>query len=205
MIGWDQALFRLINGAWTAPALDRLMPALSWAGNSGAVWLALLGAVALFGRGTGRTAALAGLFALVLGHVASDILKELTARPRPLASLPDVRRLVPEPSTYAFPSGHATSAFSAASGVVLAARRSLTRVPSWGWGMLALAIAIAYSRVYVGVHYPADVLAGVGLGIACGWIGARGTAGLGDRPGCPDRPPDKTGSPSEESRKYNTG
>jgi undecaprenyl-diphosphatase len=197
VVGWDQDLFYSINGAWTTAVLDWLLPTLSRAGNLGALWLALLGIIAVFGKRTGRTIALAGLFALVLGHVASDVLKELTVRPRPLASLPEVRLLVAEPSSYAFPSGHATSAFSAATGVVLVAKRSLKRVPLWGWGMLVLAAAMSYSRVYVGVHYPADVVAGVGLGIACGWIGAWSMAKLERRQERSDRS-GKAGSRREE-------
>ncbi len=173
------------------------MPTLSRAGNFGAVWLVLLGIIAVFGKRVGRTAALAGLFALVLGHVASDVLKVLTALPRPSASLPAVRTLVAEPSSYAFPSGHAASAFAAATGVVLAARRSLERVPVSAWGMLVLAAAISYSRVYVGVHYPTDVVAGAGLGFACGWIGARCAVVTESRLGEPGRP-EKTGSTLEE-------
>lgn len=183
---WDQDLFYLINSVWTAPVLDWLMSTLSRAGNFGAIWLALLGVIAVFGKRPDRTVALAGLFALVLGHVASDVLKVLTLRPRPFASLPDVRLLVPHPNTFAFPSGHASSAFSAATGVVLAAKKlaakkSLKRVRLCGWGMLVLAAAISYSRVYVGVHYPTDVVAGVSLGIACGWLGAWCVAGGGSR------------------------
>jgi undecaprenyl-diphosphatase len=145
----------------------------------------------------GRTLALAGLFALVLDHVVSDVLKELTVRPGPLASVPDVRLLVPEPSSYAFPSGYATCAFSAATGVVLAAKKSLKRVPLSGWGMLVLAAAISYSRVYVGVYYPTDVVAGAGLGIACGWIAAWCVVNIGRRPGRAARFL-RTGSPREE-------
>jgi undecaprenyl-diphosphatase len=197
MVGWDQGLFYLINDVLTAPVLDWLMPTLSRAGNFGAVWLALLGAIAVLGKRTGRTVALAGLFALVLGHVASDILKVLTVRPRPLTSLPDVRLLVPEPSSYALPSGHATSAFSAAAGVVLAAKRSLKRVPLSGWGMLVLAAAVSYSRVYVGVHYPTDVVAGAGLGIACGYIGAWCVVSIRSRLGRSDRS-EKTDRPREK-------
>jgi undecaprenyl-diphosphatase len=163
--------------------LDWLMPTLSRAGNFGAIWLALLGVIAVFGKRADRTVALAGLFALILGHVASDVLKTLTLRPRPFASLPDVRLLISTPRSYAFPSGHATSAFSAATGVVLAANKSLKRVRLWGWGMLVLAAAISYSRIYVGVHYPTDVVAGVSLGIACGWIGAWCVATGGSRLG----------------------
>jgi undecaprenyl-diphosphatase len=196
---WDQGLFYLANGEWTAPVLDWLMATLSRAGNLGAIWLALLGVIAVFGKRTGRTIALAGLVALVLGHLASDVLKVITVRPRPFASLPEVRLLVSEPSSYAFPSGHATSAFSAATGTVLAARASLKRVPLWGWGMLLLAAAISYSRVYVGVHYPTDVVAGVGMGIACGAIGSWCLMTIRSRPGESDLS-EKTGASREEAQ-----
>ena len=67
---------------------------------------------------------------------------------------------------------------------VLAAKRYLKRVPWSGWGMLVLVAAGSYSRVYVGVHYPTDVLAGVAaLWVACGWIEARCVVGTGSRLG----------------------
>jgi len=169
----DQALFHLLNGVWTTPILDHIMPALSWMGNLGTVWIALLGAMAAFGKRTGRKIAVAGLAALAIGFAASEVIKEITMRPRPFLTFPDVRLLIPEPSSFAFPSGHTTSAFAAASGAVLAAKRLLQRVPLWGWGTLALAAAISYSRIYVGVHWPTDVAAGMLLGLASGWLGAR--------------------------------
>ncbi len=169
----DQGLFYLVNGAWTNPLLDRLMPALSVAGNLGAVWLVLLGAIGIFGKKTGRRIALAGLVALAIGFAASEAIKDLTMRPRPFLSLDHVRLLVSAPGSYAFPSGHTTSSFAAASGAALAAKRLLKRVPLWGWGLLGLAVAISYSRVYVGVHWPTDVAAGVLLGLASGWVGTR--------------------------------
>jgi undecaprenyl-diphosphatase len=173
LMALDMSLFHLINGAWTAPLLDSLMPALSRAGNLGTIWLVLLGAVAAFGKKTGRKIALAGLVALAVGFASSTLLKDLTVRPRPFLSLDEVRLLVSAPHSYAFPSGHTTSAFAAALGVVLAARRLLGRVPLWGWAMFPLAAAIAYSRIYVGVHWPTDVAAGGVLGLASGWAGAR--------------------------------
>ncbi len=80
---------------------------------------------------------------------------------------------------------------------MLAAKKSLKRVPLSGWGMLVLAAAISYSRVYVGVHYPTDVVAGSGLGIACGWIAAWCVVNIGRRPGRAGRS-EKAGSPREE-------
>ncbi len=53
LMGLDGAIFHLTNAVWTNPLLDTLMPALSWAGNLGVVWLALLGSIAAFGKSTG--------------------------------------------------------------------------------------------------------------------------------------------------------
>jgi undecaprenyl-diphosphatase len=55
----------------------------------------------------------------------------------------------------------------------------LGRLPIWGWGFLALAVAVSYSRVYVGVHYPGDVLGGAIIGTSIGWL----IAAIGDRVG----------------------
>lgn len=171
--GADQYVFHLANAVYTTPLLDRVMPALSWSGNLGAIWLALLGAIALFGKKTGRRIALIGLGALAMGFFASEIIKEITMRPRPFLSLDEARLLISAPSSYAFPSGHTTSSFAVASGLLLGTWRLLGRVPFWAWGSLALAAAISYSRLYVGVHWPTDVLAGIVLGVASGWVASR--------------------------------
>ncbi len=165
-------LFHLINGVWINPVLDLCMTFLSHINDYGLIWLILLGILAALGGRTGRWAALAGLIALVVGVAASEVLKNLVMQSRPFLSLPDVRLLVSPPSSYSFPSVNVTYAFAASSGASLAARRLLERVPLWGWGFLALAVAIAYSRVYVGVHYPTDVLGGTLLGILIGWLTA---------------------------------
>ena len=197
----DYSLFRLMNEVWVSPSLDYLMPLLSRAGGMGAVWLLLLGAIAALGKRTGRRIALAGLVALVIGFACSQLLKDLTMRPRPFLVLPDVRLLVPTPHSYAFPSGHTTSSFAAATGVLLAARKILGKVSIWSLGMLVLAAAISYSRVYVGVHWPTDVAAGVVLGLASGWLGAQLTINLAAQPR--QGPGSHEGKP-ERMEKYNT-
>ncbi len=88
----------------------------------------------------------------LLAIVSSTALKEATDRPRP-----DVHAIVPEPSTSSFPSGHATGSFACA--LVLVAFAPRLAAP-----LVVLAAAIAWSRVYVGVHYPLDVIAGAVLG-----------------------------------------
>ncbi len=102
----DQLLFHLANGVWVSPALDLLMLALSVAGNSGAIWLVLLGTLAALGGKTGRKIASTGPAELAIDFAASEIVKELTRRhPRPFLSLPDARLLVSPLHSYAFPSG----------------------------------------------------------------------------------------------------
>ena len=170
MTDLNRFLFRLVNVVWTSPALDPYMLFLGSINDYAVVWLVLLGALAALGGKTGRWAALAGLAALVLGFVSSEVLKSLVMQPRPFVSLPDVRLLISPPSSYSFPSVNATYAFAASSGASLTARRLLGRLPIWVWGFLALAVAVSYSRVYVGVHYPSDVLSGAIIGILIGWL-----------------------------------
>jgi len=136
----------------------------------GVIWLVLLGVLAALSGKTGRWAALTGLTGLVAGLACSEVLKSIVMQPRPFVSLPDVRLLVSPSSSYSFPSVNTTYAFAASSGASLTARRLLGRLPAWGWGLLALAIAVSYSRVYVGVHYPGDVLGAALLGISIGWL-----------------------------------
>jgi undecaprenyl-diphosphatase len=88
----------------------------------------------------------------------SGALKLWVERDRPPVSRPVPEPLLEAPSTYSFPSGHATVAFACATVLSLA-------VPRLRWPLFALAALIAFSRVYVGVHYPGDVLAGAALGI----------------------------------------
>ena len=96
-----------------------------------------------------------------LSMLASTALKDVVRRPRPSGE-----HLVPLPHSWSFPSGHATSAFAAAVALGLL-------VPRARWPALVLAALIAYSRVYLGVHYWTDVLAGAALGALVGWLVAR--------------------------------
>ena len=189
-----------MNEVWVSPSLDYLMPFLSRIGNLGGIWLVLLGTIAIFGKQADRRVALAGFVALVVGFACSELIKDLTMRPRPFLVLPDVRLLVAAPHSYAFPSGHTTSSFAAATGVLLAARKILGKVPIWSLGMLVLAAAISYSRVYVGVHWPTDVAAGIVLGLASGWLGSRLVTG---RAGQPPAGPGNRRKEQKRRREYN--
>lgn len=145
--------------------LDWLMPFVSGLSNHGEVWI-LLAAVLLLIRRQ-RVRGLSAAFALALNLITCNkILKPLIGRIRPFAFRPDLSLLVPPPGDASFPSGHTAAAFA----VVFALKASGS--PLWR-PALALAAATAFSRLYLYVHWPTDVLGGVLLGAAVGWAGAK--------------------------------
>jgi undecaprenyl-diphosphatase len=157
-------------------AIDPVAQALSYAGMLGAVWLGLALVLALSHR---RVEVFVwALAAVVLASVTSDAVKAATDRPRP-----DVDTLVSRPHTSSFPSGHAATGFACATvlGVLL---------PRWRAPLFALAALIALSRLYVGVHFPLDVVAGAALGVVVGVVvlRARRQLAAARRRSRPERP-----------------
>jgi len=151
--------------------LDPLVEALTYAGSFGAIWLVL--AVVLAGFSWRRPWLLARVGATILvAESVSGLLKEQIGRDRPPLRDPEPATLVALPDTSSFPSGHATVGFACATALALS-------VPRLRWPVFALAALIGFSRVYVGVHYPLDVLAGALLGVALGF--AVRYAGIGIR------------------------
>ncbi|HVM70030.1 MAG TPA: phosphatase PAP2 family protein [Gaiellaceae bacterium] len=140
--------------------LDPVFEALTYAGSFGLLWLVL--ALLVAGRPWRRPWLPARVAATVLlAEALQGSLKVLFQRDRPPVANPEPGPLVALPHTYSFPSGHALVAF--ASATVLAAAVPRLRLP-----LFAVAALVAWSRVYVGVHYPGDVLAGALLGVALG-------------------------------------
>jgi undecaprenyl-diphosphatase len=138
--------------------LDPVFEGLSLIGSFGIVWLVLALAISGFSWSRPWLWTRVGA-AILLAESVSGALKAQIERERPPLANPDPEPLVRVPDTYSFPSGHATVSFACATVLALAVPR--LRVP-----LFALAALIACSRVYVGVHYPLDVLAGALLGYA---------------------------------------
>lgn len=161
----DRAIFDACNGRWHLPPLDLLFTTLT-APPHKLLWIALLALLFLWKAGRRRWVALAVLALTVLAsdQISSGWLKPWIDRERPCFALPEARLLLSkQPHSPSFPSGHATN--SAAVAVVL-----FRYVPALRWLGLAAAILLAYSRVYVGVHYPSDVLCGALIGTLVGFL-----------------------------------
>lgn len=135
-------------------------------GRAGFVWLVIAVIAAVFPRhrmAAWRVALTVGLAYLVV----DGVLKPLIDRARPFEVVEAVRVITTRPLTSSFPSGHAASAFAGA----LATGRLFPAARPILWTLAAL---IAISRVYVGVHWSSDVLAGAFVGFACAWFALGG-------------------------------
>ena len=166
--GFDLPILDWIAANLWCPFLDTVMPAITLLGDAGIFWIAL--AVALLFFLKTRRVGLGMAFALLMGLLLCNLmLKPLCQRPRPYDYQYEVLgKLIPliieKQHDFSFPSGHTIASFEAATVIALNHKR-------WGIAALVLAGLIAFSRLYLYVHYPTDVLASIALGIAIAFVG----------------------------------
>ena len=166
--GFDLPILDWIAANLWCPLLDAVMPVITVLGDAGIFWMVIAAALLLFKktRRVGLGMGIAMLMGLLLCNLT---LKPLCQRPRPYDYQFDVfNKLIPllieQQHDFSFPSGHTIASFEAAGVIALNNKK-------WGIPTLILASLIAFSRLYLYVHYPTDVLVSVALGLALAFVG----------------------------------
>lgn len=163
LVNADKIILLFLQDVIRNPVLTPFFIFVTKLGNAGAIWIALT-VILLIPKKTrkiGCMSALALLGSLIINNL---ILKNLIARIRPYEIINGLVPLIEKPTDYSFPSGHTGSSFAAA---CILYRKLPKR---FGIPALILAILIGFSRLYLGVHYPSDVLCGIISGVGISYV-----------------------------------
>lgn len=156
----DLYILDMIQSYIKTPVLDKLMILISLLGDHGFIWI--LTAVMLLCIKQYRLCGAAVLLALIFSFVIGNgILKPYFVRERPFALNPDIVLLIKPPHDYSFPSGHTMAAFSSFFAMLFCDRKA-------GMYLLLPAALMAFSRMYLYMHYPTDILGGIFFGAVFG-------------------------------------
>jgi undecaprenyl-diphosphatase len=160
----DTQIFYFINITLQNTLFDWLMPFITEKTHWFPVWGVVI--ILLVWKG-GREGRIILVFIIPLiflsDQLSSSVLKPFFARPRPCIALDNVHLLLNRKTSFSFPSSHAVNFFALATYFGYFYRKYL-------WYFIIIAAMVAYSRVYVGVHYPFDLIAGAGIGAACAFV-----------------------------------
>lgn len=158
-MGWE---FSVLDAIWSlhTPLLDIFFKGITSLGDKGIFFIALALILCCFKQT--RRCGVCMLAGMAVGALIANVtLKPLVARARPCWINDTVRLLIENPSDYSFPSGHSQVSFVSATAIY-------NHNKKWGIAAYMLAILIAFSRLYLYVHFPTDVLAGAVIGIVVG-------------------------------------
>lgn len=169
-VSFDLPILDWIRDNLTHPILDAAMPPVTTLGNGGIIWILLALVLLLIPKH--RAAGIRMAVALLMGLLVCNLgMKPLFARIRPFDFQWEycgrvIDLLIAAPQDYSFPSGHTIASFEAATVLLLYRRK-------WGIPALILAVLIAFSRLYLYVHYPTDVICSVILGVLIGILACK--------------------------------
>ena len=163
LLNLDGGFLLFLQESVRNPILDNLMIFITSLGNGGMIWIVatIVLLIPKKTRKAGIMSAVALLGSLIINN---NIVKNIVQRPRPFVTFTDLQIIIPTPSEFSFPSGHTSSSFAAAAVFY----RHLPK--KFGIPSVVLAGLIGFSRLYVGVHYPTDVIAGVLMGILLSYL-----------------------------------
>lgn len=164
----DAAILLWIQENLRCDFLSAILIPYTHGGDVGILWLGLFVILMIFRNN--RKAALLALTAFGLSFLLCDCsLKLIINRTRPFDAIPNLMALVERPSGSSCPSGHTSTAFGFTLGFFFNSKNNKVRIP-----LLVAAVVMAFSRLYVGVHYPTDVLAGMAVGTVAALIATFG-------------------------------
>lgn len=156
----DWTILNGIQEIFKCDFMDMIMPRLTALGDAGIIWI-VIGICMLISKKYRKTGVLV-LAGLLMGLIIGNgLVKNLVARQRPCWMNPDFPLLIANPSDFSFPSGHTQACCIAATVITIKHRKM-------GWVVIPLAVIIAFSRLYLYVHFPSDVLGGAVMGILIG-------------------------------------
>lgn len=146
------------------PVGDAVMCFITKIGDAGIIWI-LLAVVLLIIPKTRKSGVILSVALCVDFILCNGILKNLFARIRPCDINTQVQLLIARPNDFSFPSGHTAASFTASAALYFSGEKKLWK-PA-----LIIACLLAFSRLYLYVHYPTDILGGILIGILAGYIG----------------------------------
>ncbi|MDX5476432.1 MAG: phosphatase PAP2 family protein [Bacillaceae bacterium] len=155
-------LFRLVNKHFHNKHINRFFHTVTHVGGATFSISSILLFI-LLATGNLKMTAFASLIALTVSHIPVAIAKKIYPRRRPYLTLKEIYVTTKQLKDHSFPSGHTTATFSIITPFLM-------YQPSWILILLPIAILVGVSRIYLGLHYPSDVLAGVLLGVLCGVV-----------------------------------